>query len=99
MHNLEKTEKINNLLELYGSLLTKKQCNIMNMYYCYDLSLSEIAENENISRAAVYDLIKRTCNLLEDYENKLNLYKKRKELESIIVSLPEDIRKKIEKII
>ena len=40
---IEKTQRINNLLDLYKDLLTDKQQEIMDMYFLYDLSLSEIA--------------------------------------------------------
>lgn len=42
-------------------------------YYFNDLSLAEISENAEVSRQAVYDNLKRTTRLLEDYESKLNL--------------------------
>jgi predicted DNA-binding protein YlxM (UPF0122 family) len=46
------------------------------MHYENDWSLSEIASNMNTSRQAVYDLIKRSENLLEEYEQKLGLVDK-----------------------
>ncbi|MBZ4687136.1 MAG: uncharacterized protein PWQ96_379 [Clostridia bacterium] len=64
------------LFDFYGELLTKKQQEIFKLYYFQDLSLAEIAENYSISRQAVYDIIKRTEELLTEYEQKLNLYKK-----------------------
>ena len=45
----------------------------MDMYFLYDLSLSEIAEDTITTRAAVFDLIKRTTKTLENYESKYNL--------------------------
>ena len=44
MIDLEKSFYINELFDLYGSLLTKKQQEIIELYYCDDLSLSEITE-------------------------------------------------------
>ena len=61
---IEKTQRINNLLDLYKDLLTNKQQEVMDMYFLYDLSLSEIAEDTNTTRAAVFDLIKRTTKTL-----------------------------------
>lgn len=48
--------------------------NYMELYYADDFSLGEIAEEFSVSRQAVYDNIKRTERLLEDYERKLHLY-------------------------
>ncbi|MEA5026469.1 hypothetical protein SDC9_195072 [bioreactor metagenome] len=72
---LAKNEEINELLDWYSALLTVKQIDIMNLYYREDLSLMEIAENLQISRSAVYDLLKRTVNSLHNYEKRLNLVK------------------------
>lgn len=73
---LVKTERMNMLLDFYENLLTDKQKDTMNLYYREDLSLQEIAELNNTSRAAVYDLLKRCEKLLEDYDKKLQLVKK-----------------------
>ena len=68
------------LYDIYQSLLTNKQQMYFESYYFLDLSLSEIAENYNISRNGVYDQIKRVEQSLFDYEKKLNLYKKYKKI-------------------
>ena len=59
------------LLDCYGDLLTKHQKNIMELYYCEDLSLAEISNPLGITRQAVRDIIKRTENILLNYEEKL----------------------------
>ncbi|MFZ7104518.1 MAG: YlxM family DNA-binding protein [Peptococcaceae bacterium] len=64
------------LYDFYGGLLTEKQRTIFDLYYQCDLSLGEIAQDQEVSRQAVYDIIKRTENTLEEYENKLGLVKK-----------------------
>ena len=66
---------INDLLDFYGILLTNKQLSICKLYFNEDCSLSEISEIENISRNAVFDTIKRSEQLLLNYEKKLNCYK------------------------
>ena len=96
MINIEKTERINNLLDLYKDLLTDKQIEIMEMYFQYDLSLSEIAEDSETTRSAVYDLIKRTSKILENYESKLHLLEKREKIQEVIKDLDENIKNKIE---
>ena len=54
-----KNLKISDLLDFYGECLTEKQRNFLDYYYNDDLSLSEIAENESITRQGVRDAIKR----------------------------------------
>lgn len=71
---IEKTNRMNALFEFYSTLLTEKQMNYIELYYGDDLSLGEIAEENGVSRQAVYDNIKRTEKLLETYEKKLHLY-------------------------
>ena len=60
------------LLDCYGSLLTERQAAYMELYYCEDLSLGEIAEDAGVSRQAVRDAVKRGEELLLDYEAKLD---------------------------
>lgn len=71
--NLEKSVKINALFDCYESLLTPKQRLLVSEYYCFDRSLSEIAENQNISRQAVQEAIAKAVKKLEEYEAKLHL--------------------------
>ena len=65
---IEKTNRMNALFEFYAALLTDKQMNYIELYYADDYSLAEIAEEFGVSRQAVYDNIKRTEKILEDYE-------------------------------
>ncbi|WP_371256505.1 putative DNA-binding protein [Psychrobacillus sp. FJAT-21963] len=73
---IEKTTRMNFLFDFYQALLTDKQRSYMQLYYLDDLSLGEIAEEYDISRQAVYDNIRRTEAMLEEYEEKLNLFTK-----------------------
>ena len=73
---MEEKVKISMLCQLYGKLLTKKQFEFIDDYYNNDLSLSEIAENHNITRQAVRDIIKKGEKKLFEYEEKL-LFMKR----------------------
>lgn len=79
--------KGNLLLDYYGKLLTSHQLSILDDYFKDDLSMNEIAENRNISKAAVSDLIKRSVLQLENYEKALNLIKQAEKLDKIIDEL------------
>ncbi|MDA8229173.1 MAG: putative DNA-binding protein [Desulfitobacterium hafniense] len=70
---MDKFAKMALLADFYGPLLTEKQRNVWDLHYQQDLSLSEIAEVEEISRQAVHDLLKRTERILLEYEEKLGL--------------------------
>ncbi|MBO4667997.1 MAG: hypothetical protein J5666_07755 [Bacilli bacterium] len=74
--SLEKKEYYTNLFDFYESLFTDKQIEYFKEYYFFDLSLSEISENHNISRAAVHDVITKMHNALDEYEKNLGLYTK-----------------------
>jgi predicted DNA-binding protein YlxM (UPF0122 family) len=78
---------MNYLYDFYQSLLTPKQRSYMALYYLEDNSLGEIAEEYNISRQAVYDNIKRTEQMLEQYEEKLLLFQKFQERQELINQL------------
>lgn len=81
---MEKHIEISMLVEIYGKLLTEKQYQVISDYYNEDLSLSEIAENNNISRQGVRDIIKKGESKLFEYEEKLQTMKKTQENEKTI---------------
>ena len=64
------------LYDFYGSLLTDRQREVMELYYGENLSLSEIAAEFSISRQGVHDNVKRCNKILSDYEEKLHLVEK-----------------------
>ncbi len=66
----------------------------MSLYYLDDLSLGEIAEEFEISRQAVYDNIKRTESLLEEYETKLSLLGKFEQRNELLASLKMTVQQK-----
>lgn len=86
---LQKTVRLNGLYDIYHPLLTPKQRDYLQFYYLEDYSLAEIAEYFQVSRQAVYDNIKRTESILENYEEKLQLYEKRKERLKTLDTLKE----------
>ena len=88
---MDKKVEISMLWEIYGSLLTVKQNEYIDYYYNQDLSLSEIAENDNITRQAVRDIIKKGERKLFEYEEKLLFMKKtinqEQKIQQILLSL------------
>ena len=74
-------EEIIELYDLYSGLLTDKQRSYFEDYYYMDLSITEIAENYSISRNGVFDQLKRTTKLLEEYESILKLKTKLNKIE------------------
>ena len=56
------------LLDVYGRFLSQKQKSLTEHYYNEDLSLSEIAENEGITRQGVSDNIRRAENKMLSWE-------------------------------
>ena len=73
---MERKVEFGILCEIYGKLLTKRQFNILNDYFNNDLSLSEIAENNDITRQAVNDIVKKGEAKLLEYESKLGILRR-----------------------
>ena len=69
----EKNMKVAYLVDVYDGLLDEHTKAIMRAYYEDDLSLSEIAAGEGISRQGVRHIIKKCEDMLELYEEKLSL--------------------------
>ena len=79
IHEVSEMEKIvrqTMLYDFYGELLTSHQKKIYEDAVFGDLSLSEIAEEQGISRQGVHDLIRRCNRIMEEYEGKLQLIRK-----------------------
>ena len=64
------------LYDFYGELLTEHQKQIYEDVVLNDYSLSEVAQEQGISRQGVHDLVKRCNRILQDYESKLHLVEK-----------------------
>lgn len=90
-NDLVKTLRMNYLFDFYQSLLTNKQKNYLELFYLQDYSLSEIADTFEVSRQAVYDNIRRTGDLVEDYETKLKLYEKFEQRQMIYNEMKQSI--------
>jgi len=68
---LDELARVARLYDFYGPLLTPKQRHWLELHYHQDLSLGEIADEEAISRQAVYDGLQRAVKALEEYETRL----------------------------
>lgn len=88
--DIEKTIKINLLLDFYYPLLTKKQLEYMQLYFKEDLSLQEIASIHNVSRNAVFDTIKRSIKQLNAYEDKLKLLARFNKRQEVIHNIKQE---------
>lgn len=86
---MEEKVRISILLQLYGSLLTDKQKQYMDYYYNEDLSLSEIADNEEITRQAVRTILVKCKKKLEEYEKKLKFLQKEENIKEITNKIEE----------
>ena len=90
---MDNITKLNFLFDYYGDFLTKKQKDIFEYYYVNDLSLGEIAEICGITRQGVYDVLRRSQDILLNFEEKLGMVKKylyrKKELKEILELLEE----------
>jgi len=91
--------KYSYLFDYYSELLTDKQKEYFTDYYFNNLTLQEIADNNNVSKNAVHKNIKDILSKLDYYEEKLNLYKNKLEIEKLIENIDVDIKNKIEELI
>ncbi|MGN1259375.1 MAG: DNA-binding protein [Christensenellales bacterium] len=91
----------NELIDEYGVLLTEKQQRITENYCLYDLSITEIATEFNMTRQAVFDCIQKSVKQLEAYESLLNKVTNKNDVIKFIKTLnitEEDKQKLIEQV-
>ncbi len=70
---LDRITETSLLYDFYGQLLSPRQQEVVSLYHEENLSLAEIADEFEISRAAVYDSLKKAEKSLNQYEEKLGL--------------------------
>ncbi|MBQ8657542.1 MAG: hypothetical protein IJ506_00215 [Clostridia bacterium] len=80
------------LWDLYSPLLTEKQREITDLYFTYDLSLGEIAEEKGVSRQSVSDCLAKTRKQLETYEQKLGFARVSAQMQAEIDTLKKSIK-------
>lgn len=88
---MDKNVIISILFGYYGKLLTDKQAEAIDLYYEEDLSLTEIAKIQGVSKQNVSDTIKRSEKALFEYEDKLNLVEKIDDVQNLIDKLDEKL--------
>ncbi len=94
---MDEQAKIIILYDYYMDLFSEKQRKYFEAYYFDNLSLSEISENDNVSRNAVHKSIKNVVGKLYEYETKLKLYEKESRLKEIIDKIDDkEIKKELE---
>lgn len=79
--------RISLLLDFYGDILTDKQREAVELYYNEDLSLSEIAEQTDITRYGVRDRIVKSETILLEMEEKLGLVKRFDDMKDVIETI------------
>ena len=87
---MEKNIKISMLLDIYKNLLTAKQQDILDLYYNQNLSLSEIADEANITRQGVRKILVDGENKLFDLEDKLCFLEQKLTNNKIVEELIEE---------
>ncbi|HOQ08379.1 MAG TPA: sigma factor-like helix-turn-helix DNA-binding protein [Clostridiales bacterium] len=90
--------KVSLLLDFYGQMLTKRQYDVLDLYYNSDYTLAEIAEELDISRQGVHDNIKRGKAALFELERKLGLvarFSDQKEKASKVLKILEQIESSV----
>lgn len=96
---MEDVVYFNELYDLYGELLTDKQRSYFEDYYFNNLSFSEMAENYEVSRNAIFKQIHIVTDKLNEYEQILKLYEKKKLIMEISNSVSdENIKKQLEEL-
>lgn len=95
--SLQETIELSILFDFYGDLLNDRNKTVFVEYIFNDLSLGEIAENKDITRQGVHDIIKRTSKKLREYEDSLHLVKKFKTIEKSVSSIKDLIEELEEK--
>ena len=91
------TYRMTMLFDFYGELLTDRQKEFFDLYYNEDLSLSEIAENEGISRQGVRDVIVRAEAAMQEIEDKTGLIKRFHAMHKQLQQIAEDAEKILER--
>lgn len=86
-NTIQKKDYYNFLYSYYQNLFTPKQKEVFESYYFEDYSLAEIAQSLDVSRNAIWDILKKVEHNLDEYEEKLHLYANEQKLNDYLVQL------------
>jgi len=90
------------LFEVYGKLLSEERQKILEAYFSYNMTLAEIAKEKQISRQAVLDAIKKSCDKLDEFENALQILSQKEKLSERLqelIKVSPEIKEKVENIL
>lgn len=97
---MDKNNELIILYDYYGILLTDKQKEYFEDYYFNNYTLSEISENNHVSRNAIHKQLKEVEDKLYYYENKLSLFSKSKKISLLLKNInDEKLKNEIEELI
>ena len=88
----------NELYDLYSGLLTEKQREYFEDYYFNNMSFSEMAEDYDVSRNAVFKQVHIVTDKLVEYESILHLKEKKDKLDKILEDAPIELKQKIDEL-
>ena len=97
--DLNNAIEVNNLIDMYGKFLTDNQLNIMIDYFKNDYSLSEIADNLNITKQAVKYTIGLATKRLKEFDNNLKLLNLKDDLNKFLLKLDSNLQSELLNII
>lgn len=95
MKEIEEYIRYSTLFSYYKDLFTNRQKEYLSAYLEEDNSITEIAEAFNVSRQAVFDNIKRGCNQLDEYENRLFMLKRDEKILNRLLNLKNNFKMEI----
>ena len=87
MESFERKERTAELLLLYGKVMTETVYRRMAYFYLEDYSIGEIAQNEGVSRNAVFESLRAGEKLLDEWEDKLGFYQKNNKINHMLDEL------------
>lgn len=88
---MERNIELGMLLSYYGAFLTQRQQTLLALHVDDDFSLSEIAEQEGISRQGVHDALRRAQTQLLEMEERLGLVRRTRAVENGLAALAQSI--------